>query len=391
MALKNFLKGISRKRFGRWAAIVAVLGAYVVGALWFSGHTTIYHLYRSSGGAHVSYAKARVLRIEDEVVDRDDSTGLLTGYQDIRARILTGEKDGTELDIRNFLNYTTNIRLKAGDTIIVHVDVADAAHYTVSVYSIDRAPALFLLAFLFVATLCGIGGKRGLRSVLGIIFTFASIVFFFVPMLYRGYSPTLSAALVVVATLCVSLALLGGFGVKTLSAILGSIAGVMVSAILALVFESLTRISGYTTAEADSLLQIAGQNGMKVGELLFAAMLISSLGAIMDVAISVASSVCEVHAANPLLRQGELFRSGLNVGRDMMGAMANTLILVFTGASLNIIILIYSLEHSFYQILNSNAIVIELVQALTGSLAVILTVPAVAFITAALNAGRKSR
>jgi uncharacterized membrane protein len=87
---------------------------------------------------------------------------------------------------------------------------------------------------------------------------------------------------------------------------------------------------------------------MKAGELLFAGMLIASLGAIMDVAMSVASSVCEVHASNPLLARGYLLRSGMNVGRDIMGTMANTLILAFTGASLNTIILIYSLERSPY-------------------------------------------
>ncbi len=268
------------------------------------------------------------------------------------------------------------------------MDVADASHYEVSVFSVDRAPPLFFLAFLFAAALCGIGGARGLRSILGILFTFASIVLFFVPMLYRGWSPGAAALLAVAATLCVSLALLGGFGIKTLSAILGSLAGVAVAAILAVAFQSWTRISGYTTPEADSLLAIAGHSRMKVGELLFAAMLISSLGAIMDVAISVASSVREVRASNPALSRIELFRSGMNVGRDMMGTMANTLMLAFAGASLNMIILVYSLEHSLYQILNSNAIAIELVQSLTGSLAVVLTVPAVAFASAALGAGR---
>ena len=124
---------------------------------------------------------------------------------------------------------------------------------------------------------------------------------------------------------------------------------------------------------------------MKVGELLFAAMLIASSGAIMDVAISVASAVSEVRASNPGLTRTRLFASGMNVGRDMMGTMANTLILAFTGASLNTLILIYSLEHSFYQILNSNTIVIEIVEALTGSLAVIFTVPAVAIIAALLT------
>jgi uncharacterized membrane protein len=283
-----------------------------------------------------------------------------------------------------------SVRLDAGSAIIVHVDVADAEHFTASVYSIDRGPALLALALLFVAALCGIGGKRGTRSLLGIVFAFTSIFFLFIPMLYRGCSPTLAAVIVVSATVCVSLFLLGGIDAKTVSAVLGSFAGLAASALAASVFQRLTMISGYATAESDSLLAIAGKTGMKVGELLFAAFLIASLGAIMDVAISVASAVSEVHASSPGMKRGGLFRSGMGVGRDMMGTMANTLMLAFTGASLNTLILIYSLEHSFYQILDSNAIVIEIVQALAGSLAVILTVPAVAFVAAAFMAPRPS-
>ena len=370
----------------RWVAIAALLGAYVAGALLFGGRTSFHRLYRSSGGAHVGYAKALVLLVKAERIDRDDQTGLPTGYQDISVRILDGEKRGVEAAVRNFLNYTTNIRLKAGDAIIVHVDVADAEDYEVSVYSLDRGPPLLILALLFAAALCGIGGKPGVRSILGIAFTAGSMVLYFVPMLYRGYSPILSALLVAFATLGVSLVLLGGLGTKTLSAIIGSVAGVGAAALLAAIFQAATGISGYSTAEADSLLAIGGHGGMKVSGLLFASILIASLGAIMDVAISVASSVCEVRAANPSMTRGRLFRSGMNVGRDMMGTMANTLILAFAGASLNTVILIYSLEHSYYQILNSNAIAIELGQALTGSLSVVLTVPAVAFAAAALAA-----
>lgn len=370
----------------RWAIVITLLCAYVGAAAYFAGHTAIYRLYRSSGGASVSYERARVLAIQHESFEADDAgSGLPFGYQDIAIRILTGKRAGTELTIRNFLNYTTNIRLKAGEAIIAHVDEADASHYSVSVYSIDRGPAIYLLLALFVAALCGIGGRRGARSLLGIVFTFTSIAFLFIPMLYRGYSPTLAASLVVAATVCVSLSLLGGIDTKTISAILGSFVGLAASALLELAFQRLTQISGYTTAESDSLLAIAGKSGMKVGELLFAASLIASLGAIMDVAISVASALHELGSSNRDLTRGELFRSGMSVGRDMMGTMANTLILAFTGASLNTLILIYSLEHAYYQILNSNAIVIELVEALSGCLAVILTVPAVAMISAWLE------
>lgn len=104
----------------------------------------------------------------------------------------------------------------------------------------------------------------------------------------------------------------------------------------------------------------------------------------MDISISVASAIQEVFHSNRKLRHNQLFLSGLNVGRDMMGTMSNTLILAFTGTSLNTLILIYSYNVSYYQLMNMNLIGIEVIQGLSGSLAVILTVPIVAFIAARL-------
>jgi uncharacterized membrane protein len=147
---------------------------------------------------------------------------------------------------------------------------------------------------------------------------------------------------------------------------------------------ALTHLSGFSVNEADVLIQIAGTTHMKVGELLFAAILISSLGAIMDIAISVATSVNEVYERNRSLGMKELFKSGMNVGRDMMGAMANTLIIAFTGASLNILVLLYAWNVSYYQLINNNMIGIYVIQAVSGSIAVILTVPLVSFFSARL-------
>ena len=369
----------------KWAAILAALALYATGAVFFASNTTIFRLYRSSGSANVRYERATVEAIEREELDADEEHGgLLTGYQDLLVRISSGERAGTELRIENVLNYTTHFLLKKGQSIVVHVDTADSTHYTVSVYSVDRAPALIALALLFVAALCGIGGRRGFRSLLGMLFTIASIVCVFIPLLYRGCSPILAASVMAAATVSISLLLLAGPTAKSASAIAGSIAGMLLSAAIAYAFQSFTQISGYTTAEADSLLAIAGGTGMKVGELLFAAFLISTLGAEMDISISVASAVAEVHAGNSGLDRAALFRAGMNVGRDMMGAMANTLILAFAGSALNSMILIYSIERSANQIFNSNAVVIEIVQSLSAGLAVIVTVPAVAFCSALL-------
>ena len=325
-----------------------------------------------------------MVAVESESLNKDHATGFDVGYQIVKVKVLTGEHTGETVRVRNSLNYTTNVRARVGATLIVCVDTANKTTYDTWIYSYNRGPYLYLFVLLFIAALCVIGGSRGFRSVLGIIFTFTGIIFLFIPMLYRGYSPALASMGVVTVTLCVTLALLGGFGAKTLSAILGSISGIIISMLFLLAALKITHLSGFSGNEADMLIQIAGTTHMKVGELLFAAILISSLGAIMDMAISIAASVNEVHARNNNLGVKELFASGMNVGRDMMGTMANTLIIAFTGTSLNILILLYSWDVQYYQLINNNLIGIYVIQAVSGCIAVILTVPMVSFFSARL-------
>ncbi len=383
---------LTKKSLVSGVVITAVLAAYLVLVVSFYKSTPFYHLYSSQPGAYVNYEKAAVLGIQSESLARL-SNGLYLGTQDVKIRILTGEHKGQIMTVKNYLNYTTNVRATTGSDVIVIIDTADKNTYDVWIYSYDRGPFLLIFALVFIAVLCAIGGSRGIKSVLGIIFTFTSIVFLFIPLLYRGYSPAVAAMGVVIVTLCVSLVLLGGFSAKTLSAILGAAAGVAISDLILAVALTLTHLSGYSTNESDTLIQIAGATHMQIGQLLFAAILISSLGAIMDIAISIASSVNEVYAGNNSLNVKELFNSGMNVGRDMMGTMANTLIIAFTGAALNTLVLLYAWNVSYYQLINSSLVGIYVIQAVSGSIAVILTVPLVAFVSArlipALAAGSK--
>jgi len=131
--------------------------------------------------------------------------------------------------------------------------------------------------------------------------------------------------------------------------------------------------------QAESLLLISGDGGLKVKGLLICGVLLSSLGAVMDVAMSISSSINEIHIVNKKLKWKELFVSGMNIGKDAMGTMANTLILAFTGSSLNLMLLIYSYGVPYNQLMNTDLIAIEILQGISGSLGIILTVPIVAY------------
>ena len=371
-----------------WKAALALclLIAYVFAAYAVSRHVAYYDPYSLPGNDKISFEKAKVVSVDSEEVKKDEKhPELLVGSQDITVSLLTGGRKGSAYRTVNNLNYDTNYYVRPGRTVIVSVsETGDGKTVNVNVNSPDRTPFLCLMAGAFILLLCVVGGRSGFKSVLAIGFTVTSAVFIFVPLLYYGMPPAAAALIFAAVTACVTLFLVGGFERKSLVAILGTVGGVAAASGIEALFTALTQTSGYTFSDTDSLLAIASHSGLKVGSLFFAAVLISSLGAVMDIAISVASSVNEVYERTPGIGGKDLFASGMNVGRDMLGTMANTLILAFMGSSLVVLIQIYTYNVPYFQVMNSNSIATEVIQALTGSTAVILTVPLVSLLAAKL-------
>ncbi len=209
------------------------------------------------------------------------------------------------------------------------------------------------------------------------------------PLLYRGCSPFLAAVLVVALTTAVTMYLVGGATKKTVSSVLGTLGGVTAAGLIAWVFGELAHISGYNVTEIETLISISDVSSLQVGELLFAGILIASLGAVMDVAMSISSAIEEVHLRNPALSAKELMRSGLHVGRDMMGTMSNTLVLAFCGSSINTLVIVYAYAMPYNQVMSLYDIGIEILQGLAGTMGVILTVPLVSVLMPLLLCGWK--
>lgn len=366
--------------------VIVFLIIYAAGAYVFSRHSPFYDVYKLGNNSSISYEQAKVKSIIAQDIQPDSAhKGLLTGLQNVTVEVLTGKYKGHCFTINNGLNQSTNYKLSIGQTIIVSVNTTGGTgenNIVLYLYTPNREPYLYLLAGLFVLLLFLIGGQKGIRSVLGIVFTLVSVIFVFIPLLYSGV-PTLFAAVILAAvTTCVTLFLISGINAKSLVAVIGTVTGVTVSAWLLAIFQGLTYLSGYTMGESGTLLTISANSKLQMSGLLFVSVLIASLGAVMDMAISVAASANEVYLANPNADKKEIFRSCINVGRDMMGTMSNTLILAFTGNSLNLLILIYTYNMQYYQIINSNTIAIEITQALIGSIGVLLSVPIVALTSA---------
>ena len=339
-------------------------------------------LYETEGR---TFAKAEVM---DVIEDNETEDGISIGNQIVSLKLTSGKWKGKTVEATSSSSYLYGAHCKKGSKVIAIVSESQG-EMTASVYSQNREMQLYLIIAIFVFTIILIGGKKGLASVIGLGFTILCILFLFLPMIYKGISPIWSAVLVVILTTVATMYLVGGISRKTITAILGTVSGVLISALFAMLFCKMTNISGYNVSDIEDLIYIRDQTGIKVGELLFSGILISALGAVMDVAMSISSTIEEIHCQNSELTIKELFQSGMNVGKDMMGTMSNTLILAFAGGSINTLVFIFAYNYEYLQVVNMYAIGIEIIQGIASSMGVILTVPITSFL-AAWEQGRKT-
>lgn len=340
-------------------------------------------LYETEGR---NFVKAVVVQV---IEDNQEKGGIYIGSQRVKIQVTSGKWKGKEMEATSSSSYLFGTHCEVGKRIIALISESEG-EFAASVYGGDRELSIYLIIGIFVFVLILIGGKQGLYSVIGLAFTILCILFLFLPMIYKGNSPILSAIIVVALTTVATMYLVGGASKKTVAAIIGTISGVLISALFAVIFSKMTEISGYNVSDIEDLIYIQDQTKIEIGQLLFAGILIAALGAVMDVAMSISSTIEEISIQNEELAVKELFFSGMHVGKDMMGTMSNTLILAFAGGSINTLVFIYAYNYQYLQIINMYSIGVELIQGIASSMGVILTVP-IASLVAAWGYGRKGK
>ena len=346
----------------------------------------------NTAGDYSEYENGKVLEIISDSTEADETTdGAFRGEQMLTVKVTTGQYKGETLLVNNFVGPLYGVPLKAGDRCTMVVSTYANGDHTATVYEYNRSVPLVLVIALFLIVTVLVGGKTGAKSLVGLIFTVLSVFLLLFPALMKGAPTLLSTFLLCVYVAAVSFVILGGVEKKTICALLGTVAGMALALLFALIAQGLLRINGLRSADVEPLLQLR-QTGTPIGlrGLLAAGVVISALGAVMDVAMSLASALAEVHAADPTLDQKALFRSGMNIGRDMVGTMTNTLILAFLGGGLTLTLYIYTLGLSAHQLLSSAYLSIEVMTAVASSIGVILSVPITALISAQAYARKKA-
>ena len=333
-----------------------------------------------------TYEKGVVQKVLQDNLQAD---GTRSGEQVVTVKMTTGVRKGEVIQMTSASGFLFGTACTPGLHVIVVQSVSGDSTVS-SVYSRDRGGVILLFGLLYLVALIAVGGRQGLKASAGLIITFFIIIFIWIPLIYLRVSPIRSAVVICALTTILTFWCIGGISRKTITATLGTVSGVVIAGIFAEIFSLATGISGWNVSNIETLLTIWESNRIKVGGLLFAGILISALGAEMDVAMSISSSMQEVCRQNPGISRWELFCAGMRVGRDMMGTDSNTLLLAFVGTEVSQLVLNFAYDLPTAQVLNSNNIGIAVMQGLSGSFGIVLSVPITVLIASWIFRGKPS-
>lgn len=378
------------KRYLReWWPIAVVLVVCAV-MVWISGLIFEGGYLPNRLNRDVQYYSATVLDVVNEDLGPDNYTKEFTvGVQEIQVKLTDGPYKGEVHTFKNHISRLYNTIVQKNTDIIVGTYIHEGEILDLTVSSYQRHSVLGLLALIFCALVAWIGKLKGIKSLVSLFFTGVCVIYLMLPLLLSGMNPVLAAILIVFLSTFVTLWLVAGLNKKSITAMIGTLAGVLIAALVAYVFSELAHLSGGTMQDTEALLYVSETSHLQVKGLLLAGILVASLGAVMDVAMSIASAMFELASVNEKLSSKELIRSGMNVGTDMIGTMTNTLILALAGGSLSTVILIYAATISPLQLINLDVLGTELIQGIAGSIGIVITVPVTVLVAAFFCIKRK--
>ena len=369
---------MQKLRDNRWVIVIILLT--IAGAMLFQTYGM--ESYSRFNSTTLEYVKGTVMQVTAENLTYEEDLDINVGTQDLIIRLDEGEYQGEEIEVTNYVSNTHQCEVSEGMSIIINVDEPEGIEPYYTLYNYDRSiPMAFGIAVLILAIVLIAKGK-GVKAILVPAYSLHPVARVLLPRGFSGNSPIAVSTSCAIHSVTVTLLLLNGQSKKTYAAIVSTVAGVIVSLIFFLILSNMMHLDGFSAEESEGLILIGESTGLRVKDILFAGVLISSLGAIMDTGMSIVSSLYEVYRHNTALTSRELLRSGIEIGKDMIGTMCNTLILAFTGSSFLTLLVFLSYDVQFNQLFNSNFLSMEIAQGICGSLGIVLTVPIASLITA---------
>lgn len=344
----------------------------------------------------IPYSRGRVLKIimeEDKGISYGGGS-FSTPTQILEVKVIKGYHQGETLRAEYALNFGFGTdyelsRVSEGDEVLLLIEENEEGGLDVYVTEIARDKPLLYLVMFYLFALVLIGRGRGLKAIVTLVFTVLTVFRVLLPALLKGWDPVITSVIVCAAVIGVNLLIVSGFNKKTFSAFIGTTGGVVAAGIIAILFGSMSKLTGLGGDESQMLMYVPQNIHFDFRGLLFAGILISTMGANMDVGMSIASAMHEIKACNPDIKIRELIKAGMNVGRDVMATNSNTLILVYSGGALQLMLLLMAYDTPFYKIINWDIIASEILKAIAGSIGLIFTIPITALAAGAVEERKK--
>lgn len=351
------------------AAALLVLGGCL--AMWFSP---------DESDPYQKEAVAVVTKTDESAVEH--SGLVMLGGQKVWVRIVRGSYKGQEVEAANPLQGKMDMDTlyRTGDKVLVALQV-DGAGRIQAARTLDqfRQGWIFVLFGIYAILLLLFARMTGVKALLSFIISLVLIWKVLVPALLSGRNPLLCAFAMLVILSALILFLVSGFTKKGLAAFIGTMGGMTLAGVLAVVAGNVMGLGGMTQPYAETLL-FSGYFDLDYRDILYAAIAIGASGAAMDIAMDVSASMWEIREKRPDIGRHELVLSGYNVGRAVIGTMTTTLLLAYSGSFLTLLMLFHDMDTSLMRMMNLRIVSAELMRTLVGSIGLVAVAPATTWI-----------
>ena len=370
----------NKQLFIRIATVIVSALVILAAYAFVSDGTTIF-----KGKMEGEPIKARVIRVTD-VTSKSVNGESEVVTVSFKAQVLGGERRGKTVDVIQEIDksYAFSPRqVEQNDKILIESYTQDGQTMFYFGDYVRITPLIWLLA-VFCVLIVVFSKMQGLKTIISLGFTCISVFCVLIPAILNGHNIYLWSILVSVYITVMTLCIISGYNVKALCAGIGCICGVMCSGLVVVITDKFLNMTGLLEEESIYLHQLYPDNPIDLKAIIFAMIIIGALGAVMDVSMSISSSLFELKTKSPDIKPSELMKSGFTIGRDMLGTMANTLVLAYIGSSLTSVLLLVSYNANLGQVINKEMIIAEILQALAGSMGMLLTLPLTSAVCAAI-------
>lgn len=322
-----------------------------------------------------NFHRAKVLEITEEEIVEDQFGSYIN--QEIKAELISGERKGEQIELTNnsLLDSDQSRLIEEGDLLVLTSFKDSSGEEIFNVDDYDRVNGLVWAIALFLLAILYFGRKRGLGAILGLCFSFLVLIYYIVPNIIEGNSPIATTLIGSVIIASVSLFLAHGINRRSPIIWLSTILTLFISVLISSTFVEVTNLFGENTYGAIEL-QFGEHSQISLKGILLAGMIIGVLGVLTDVTSTQTALIWELKKANQKYGFKQLYEKSLNVGREHIASLVNTLILIYAGAFLSFFIIVMTTQNTpFWVIITSGPIAEEIIRAIVSSVALILAVP----------------